>query len=583
LTVPAPDRLPADTWVLVNWHGVASAAQVKGTNPVMKLWNDPQFATAREQVITLIADAMGEDTKPRNRDEIDNVLAVLENPAVIGVAGDPLEPGADTVHAYAVFNRKGKETEWTRIRASQKVAANSKVSRVPIGGVQVRKTTTTTVPVPKSDSDQTSPPPRAKVSYSLEASLGDYELYSDDQSLMESLITRLKDAAPAADSLLKDSTYQQAQRFRADGPMLEAFIKVPNLAKLPIPLNDQINMETTLRELHPERLQGVWLSAGMGRDRMLIRGALLGDMSPGSVFDLIGGNTKTFLTLASAPATETFAAVRLDLQSFYAMALKAVKAGMPPDRAAAASMMIDSMVVSQTGLRASELLAQFTGELAVASNGDEAGDSGLLPTAVMFPLTNGEQVLTSMRNFAAALFAKEKKVSGATLVEIDMGTAERPESLFLAVAKNMLVIGSNDVEMGKLLARNATGADSPAGSVAADTKFLLARKDFPAELNSISYTDFARLNWESRVQAIQKKMTDQKQVLLDRAQSAEKGGENAPPDPALAARLRNQADSLGGFEKALVEILPLAQKHLKISIGGSWKAADGVFYDSYVN
>jgi hypothetical protein len=589
LAVPGPDRLPPDTWVLVNWHGVSGASQVKDTNPVMKLWNDPQFAAAREQIITKVAGSVGKDAGTDGRAEVDDVISVLGNPAVLGVAGDPLARGADTVHVFVVLNRKGKEAEWSRLHAKRKVGTNAQVSRYTFRGVQIRKRTTTKSGAP-APAGKSPPPTVQKVSHSLEASLGDYELYSDNQALMESLVTRLKDAAPASDSLLKDAAYQRAQRFRAERPMLEAFVKVPDLSKAPLPPSPQMNTETTLRELHPERLQGVWLSAGMGRDRMLVRGALLGDMSPGSMLDLIGANAATFRTLAMAPALESFSAVRLDLQAFYATVLRAVKAGMPPDRGAAASLMIDSMVVSQTGLRASELLALFTGELAVAANGDETSEPGALPAAVLIPLADGEQVLTVLRKLAAGAFARQKKIFGATVVEFDTGTVAaingrpaRRDPLLLAVAQDMLVISSNDVEMNKLLARNASAEASPAGSLAADASFITARRQLPAELNSISYTDFSRMNWEPRVQALNRKLADQKERLLERARKAEDGDGDIAPDTQLAARLRQQSEDLGGIERIFIEILPLAQKHLKVSIGGSWKSADGVFFDSFVN
>ncbi len=76
-----------------------------------------------------------------------------------------------------------------------------------------------------------------------------------------------------------------------------------------------------VRELHLERLQGLWFSAGMGRDRMLVRGALIGDMTPGSVLDIIGGNVSTFQTLKARASPETYGAFRLDLGGLYATVL----------------------------------------------------------------------------------------------------------------------------------------------------------------------------------------------------------------------------------------------------------------------
>jgi hypothetical protein len=122
-TVPGLERLPADTWILLNWHGVDAATRVRSTNPVMRLWNDPQFASAREQLVRGVADKIARDDgldAALSRANIDDVLSLLENPVTVGVSGDPLGPepadGLGKVHFYAVLNKKGKEAEWNRLQ-----------------------------------------------------------------------------------------------------------------------------------------------------------------------------------------------------------------------------------------------------------------------------------------------------------------------------------------------------------------------------------------------------------------------------------------------------------------------------------
>lgn len=593
VNAPGPERLPADTWILVNWHGVAGANKVRATNPVMRLWSDPQFAAAREQIAGRIAGSIGKDSPSADdRAAIDDFLSVLENPLVLGVAGDPLAGGKEPVHMYVVLNRKGKEEAWNRLQQRQKPRANAETSSYTFRGVQIRKTVTTTAPRSPVDGDKAAVPPPSKISTSFEASLGDYELYSSGQALMESLITGLQDGKNAGDSLLKNAAYQRAQRFRAAGPLLEAFVKMPDLSKLPIPATPQLNTPAIIRELHPERLQGLWFSAGMGRDRMLVRAALIGDTTPGSLLDLIGGNVKEFQTLAAAPATESYGAFRLDLPALYATIMRAVKAGMPPDRGAAVGMMIDSMTMAQTGMRAAELLSLFSGEIGVATSGEERLHPGSLPALLMIPVTGGEQLLALLQNFAGPLFTSEEKLAGATVVKVDpaaagaampAGAARKTEPFFLAVSSGMLMVSPDRAQLQAALSRDAAHAAAPPGSLAADAKFRSVRKRFPAQLNGISYTDFSRVRWETYAEALHQQIAKQRQQLLDRAADVEKGEGDKPPDPARAAQLRAQAETVGNFEPILASLLPLAGKYLKISAGGSWKAGDGVFFDSFVN
>jgi len=592
LPMPGPERLPADTWVLVNWHGVANATQVRNTNPVMKLWNDPQFAAARDQIIGRITASMGKDTAAlAGRAVLDDVFSVLENPVVFGVAGDPMLAGSDSVHFFGVLNRKGQDAAWTRLN-SRKPPANAEVSTYSFRGVQIEKTVTTTMPPrPAVEADKPVAPSKPRISYSFQASLGDHELYSDSQAVMESLITRLKDGNAADDSLLKNTAYQRAQRFRAEGPLLEAFVKVPDLTKIPVPANQQINLQSSVRELHPERIQGLWFSAGMGRDRMLMRGALLADMTPGSLLDLIGNNVTTFQTLAAAPATESYAALRIELPALYATLLRAVKAGMPPDRGAAAGMMVDSLAIGQTGMRAVDLLSLFTGEVGLVRTGEEQVSALALPALLVIPVTSGEQALGVLRKVAAPLFAKEEKVGTATVVKIDTfppratgGTdAREARPLFLAVTPNMLLIGSDRAQLDAALLRNATGTPNPAGSLAADAKFRSVRSGFPAAINGLSYTDISRVRWELYINSLHQQMAKARQQVLDQAARAEQGDARNPPNPARAAQLRSQAENAASFEQILVDLFPLARKYLKTSAGASWKAADGMFFDSFVN
>jgi hypothetical protein len=592
--LPGPDRLPADTWILVNWHGVANATQVRDTNPVMKLWNDPQFASARDKIITRIAGPVGKDAAGDRRAVVDDVLSVFENPAVFGMAGDPLADGKDTVHFFVALNHKGKEAEWARLKDREKPGPNAQVSSYAFHGVQIRKTVKTTLPTVKAPTAPAAPgatpePPKPKVSTTFEATSGDYELYSDNQTVMEALITRLQGDA-SGDSLLKNAAYQRAQRFRATGPLLEAFVKIPDLSRIPIPPLPQINMAAVVHELHPERMQGLWLSAGMARDRMLVRGALIGDTAPGSVLDLIGNNVAAFQTTAAAPLGDSYGAFRLDLSALYATVLRAVKAGMPPDRAAATSMMIDSMVMAQTGMRAADVLALFSGEIAVASTGDEKPGLDTLPAALMLPITNGDQVLGILRKLAGPLFANEEKISAATVVHVDLpgapaaaGAAKANTSFFVAISPKLLVLSPDRTKLEGVLSRDASGAPAPAGSVASDSKFLAARKSFPAQLNGISFSDVSRMHWEPFVESLQQKLAKDRQQAMDRAAAIEKGDEKNPADPARAAQLRKTAEDTSEFSQILLDLLPLMKKHLHISAGGSWKASDGMFYDSYLN
>lgn len=605
LTVPGPERLPADTWVLINWHGVAAANKVRSTNPLMRLWDDPQFATSREQLIKKLVEEMARERKEGEegvtREDLDDIVSLLENPALLGVAGDPFATalgGGEGVHVFALINKKGKEEVWARLDRNEKPKKNAEVSKYTFRGVEIKKTVTTTLPETappalkgpeegKQDEPEAEEPRELKIRYEFAATIGDLEIYSDHQEVMEALITRLQEKAAPAESLLQNAAYQGAQRFRAEGAVLEAFVKIPDFSQLPYPPTPQMDTAAMVRELHLERMQGLWLSLGLAADRVLMRAALLGDMSPGSLLDIIGNNAGEFQTLAAAPASASFAAFRIDLPALYATVLRAAKAGLPPEQAAAADM-VDGMVAMQTGLPLTELLGLFTGEMGTVSTGEEQL-AEVLPDVIMIPVTKSEPVLSVLRLLAGTFIRGEQTASGATV--LTMGAARTAEQgkpaedrpLYVAVSPKMVVVSPGLPQMKDVLARSAAGNSAPAGSLAADATYQSVRKTMPAQLNGITYADLTRFPWEKQLEQMKKQLARQKQETLDRAEAAEKGDENNPPDPQRAEQLRAQAKAVDEMLPIFESVFPLLRKYFRISAGGSWKAPDGFFFHSFMN
>lgn len=593
-TVPGPERLPADTWVLVNWHGVDAANRVRATNPVMKLWTDPQFAATRAQLVRAIAEKTALDKgldADLGRANTEDILSLLENPLAFGVSGDPFGPqsadGRGNVHFYAVLNRKGKEAEWARLHANDKPGANQQVSTYTFRGVQVTRKVTTTPASPAPGGATAIPAPPPKVRHALEATLGDLELFSDDQPLLEALITRLQENRPSGASLLNDAVWQRAQKLRADGTLFEAFVKVPDISRVPIPPTPQIDVAAAMRELHLERIQGLWLSTGMGRDRMLMRGALLGDFTPGGVLDLVGDNVATFQTLAATPANASYSTVRLNLPAFYETMLRAVKAGLPPDQSAAATMLLDGVVAAQTGMRTAELLSLFTGEIAAVSTGSEVLTASL-GGVVMLPSARSESVLGLIRNVAGSLVQGEQTVAGATVLRIGAppargaGPANDESPMHVAVASNMVLVGADSASVQEMVRRNAAGA-AAADSMATDRTFLAARRALPAQLNSLNFMDMKRFQWDLQLAALRPLFAERNREKLERAAAMEKGDGDTPADADGARKLRDEVASDQQLQQAVEVLLPLLPKYLKTSTGGSWKAADGWYFDSFVD
>lgn len=610
---PPVNRLPSDTWVLFTWHGLGSVGKVRATNPILRIWDDPAFQSSRTRIAERLLDGIAKEQAAKGsesdftNEDFEAALSLAENPLIFGVAGNPFPPDAagkasKSVAFFGIYDKTGKadilKQFEEQLRKNQNKKSKVEKSKYTFRGVDVTKTVTTTLPeqTPEKSGDpnnaeqaegqeaETKPEPKIETSFT--AAVGNYELYSDKQAVIESLITRTLDGGSATDSLASQKVFQDAQRFRAEGTLLEMFLQIPDLSQLPIPPNEKFDAGAMLRELHLERLKAMSLSAGLTTDRMSMRAALFGDTLPGSLFDLMGGGDATFQTLAAAPASGTYGAFRMDLGALYATLIRAVKAGLPTEQAAMADM-LDGLVAMQTGMPLTKLLALFPGEVGTVTTG-EAQLAEVLPDVIMLPVTDAAPVFGLLRTLLGKRISGEEQLNGATVLTmsppatVEAGTKpEAVEPFYVAVAPKLLIVASSKEQLSGVLARAASGMPAPAGSMAADPGFQSARKAMPANLSGLSYADYSTYPWNRAQQQMHKQFAKQKQELLDKADAALKGDDENPPDAKKAEEHRKSAQQIDLIREVADALIPLMKRYLHTSAGAVWKAADGIFVESY--
>jgi hypothetical protein len=252
--------------------------------------------------------------------------------------------------------------------------------------------------------------------------------------------------------------------------------------------------------------------------------------------------------------------------------------------------MLDGLVAVQTGMRTSELLALFTGEIGMASTGEDLLTDAL-SGMLMLPTARSEAVLGLIRTVAGGLVQGEEKLGNATLLRIvppptQAGAADAATagpSFHVAVTPTMALVSPDRARLQEALARAATAAAAPAGSLAADRTFQAARRALPAELNGLNYTDVARYDWAAQLEQLRRQAAAQSEETLRRAAGMEKGDAENPPDPEGARELSERVASGQAMQQAIEVLFPLLPKYLKTSAGGSWKAADGWYFESFVD
>jgi hypothetical protein len=136
-----------------------------------------------------------------------------------------------------------------------------------------------------------------------------------------------------------------------------------------------------------------------------------------------------------------------------------------------------------------------------------------------------------------------------------------PTPTYIAVTPAML-IGSKDQGMVRDAVAHVHSpgtAEQPSG-LAADPTFQKARATLPAKLVSLSYANYANVNWQKLIADFEKNLNDQRQ------QTARSMNKPAPP----------RVELLQGFDPATFS------RYLHVSIGGTWKDSKGIYFDSYI-
>jgi hypothetical protein len=519
------DRLPANAYAVVVWHGQAAVAKGLAVNNLVRLWNDPEFLTTRKAFAERFAGEVDKAGKGNSltQADLDLVFDVLANPGMVGAAGTPdlgklldSGPGAKSKESdfFLVWDMAGKQAQWQKIDAlfEKRATAAPAVTSVTLGGVAVRRKET-----PES--------------VSFRADVGSWRVEAGRQSVMADLISRLQGGSPGG-SFAQSPLYQAARRFSAENAVAEFFVKIPDVSTMSAPPVGGFDVAAVLRGLHMERMQGFVGSIGLSGAGTQVRTALIGDTSPGSLFDYFGENVTTFATLPAAPSGFSYSAARMNLGALYQTIRGALKGALTPDQFASVEM-AEGMVMSETGMPIGELLGMIE-EFANITPFDLAATDF---TKVMYAvrLRKPEALLSLLRTAAGSSIASDTVEGNVTYLALPMpGLA-----IHMAFTPQLLIVGPSADLVRQAVGRAAATGVAP-GSLAADTGFQQSRARFPTALSAFGYSDMSKFPW---------------MALL----------ENPLVSAPTSAPFR--------------QLPAVLSRYLKTTSSATWKAAGGVFFE----
>jgi hypothetical protein len=555
-----PAQLPPRTVFYLVWRG-APAHDVRKANSLMTLWDDPDFAPVRSAIASNILSSSPE--KPSKGkltpDELQEYASLLENGFTLGYLGESAKhsaastPTSKDVKAAAwngtffVYDRTGKEAliakAILRMRAQEK--ETPALSPLVIGGVPVLKV-------------------ESKNGSTYWADQGKFAVSAGERTVMEQILGRLNGKSPAAGSLAQSPAYQEAQPLLGSG-VLEFFVGIPDLKELASDSNaGGIQARPLLEAARLEAIHSIGGHVTLEGPKTHVQAAIFGDAAPGTPFDIWSTGERSPSSLAFVPADAvSYSVAEINFQGVYDLVKRVARAAFPQGQQGNADL-IDSVAQTRIGMPVPDALGLLTGEFGSMQT------SPSLDTAkqvYFFGIRKKPETMRLMRTLFSDQLTSERSEGDTTFLKISLGGKQGAAGVAqwnffnLAVTSDMIIGASRTETLREVLANRSKGP--AAGGLAAVPQFQASRAQFPEKLNSLSYFDFQKLDW---------------QALKDRWLEIEK--KSFAPKSADAAKNAVPASRISDwFSNVNGQVI---MRHLHFSSGVSWKDSKGIHWDQWV-
>jgi hypothetical protein len=545
-TAPSSERLSPDTVFYMQWRGFASLTGANKKNHALQLWNDPDFAPVRVALMLAIQQqsakdaAAGKSTNPA----ADDILSLLDNGSIFGVAVGPAgakvtasNSDASNSGIFLVYDATGKTALIQKLKKASQ--ANEKeppiVRNYDFGG--------TSIEVRTSAKD---------TSYS--AQVANYYIFASQKEIMEGLITRFRAPEKPASSVTQTAEYKLVRPYLGSDSVLEFFGRVPDLNALIPPEQKDKPLGQFAAKFQLGKIHVLGGSLSFNGEATRMRGALLGDASPGGLFDLAGASSTTFQTQTVVDGGPIFTISRIDLAAFYHSLRSAISAALPPQQAGSIAMG-EGMAQNYLGMPIEDALGLFTGE--IASSTEFGADDGSPQRTFAITIQKQQDVLRVLRALGASMIVSEDTSGTTTFLDFsypfqDPVTGKQRRSFYyIAVTPHMLFAAQRKVTLREAMQRE----NAKPGAVSADPEFARMRGMLPEKLSGLGGADFARVPWDKVIAYYGQQMAASQQA---------KGSAVPPID----------------WSKLIKS--DVFSRHLRLSVSGWWKDANGVYFDSYL-
>ena len=554
-----PAQMSPRTLFYVIWHGVPSA-ETRKANSLLALWDDADFAPVRSAMAAgMLNSSTEKSTQPKlTPEQVQELAGLLENSFTVGYVSEPKGRAVSNAAAAAdsklpawngmffVYDRTGKELllakTMLRLRAADKEAPV--LTQVTIGGVQALKS-------------------EGKGGVSYWAEHGKYAVGAGERWVMEDILGGLDGKVAKAATLTQSAAYQEAQG-NLGGGLLEFFLRVPDMKE--IAADSKPGTFQTGPLLQAARIEAVHAIGGrvtFEGARTHVQAAVLGDATEGTPFDIWSKGQATPASLALVPAEAVFYnSTQFNFSGIYDTVKRVARAAFPQAQQGNVDM-FEAIAQQKLGMPPAEAIGLLTGEVATLQTSPSMDTA---KQVFFFGIRKKPETLKLFRTIAGEQLTSERNEGDVTFLKISLGGKQGAAGsaqwnfFHLAVTPDMIIGASRSETLREVLATRAKG---PAGGgLATVPQFQVNRAKYPENLNSLSYVDFQKIDWQGmkiRWMEEAKKSTGAKSL------SASKDAATTPA-PDWISQINPQVFA----------------RHLHFSSSVSWKDAKGIHWDQWV-
>lgn len=557
-----PAQMPARTLFYLIWRGMP-AGDVRKANSLFALWDDPGIAPARDALAQNLFDSSKQKdskTPPITAAEWEEFAPLLDNSYVIGFLINPEKHAAAPSSAAAkspewnglffVFDRTGKEALLAKallgIRAQQALQKDaSEMSQTTIAGLPALKFT-------------------SKTGNSYWVEKGKYLVSAGERSVMEEILARL-DGKSTGGSLADSAAYQEAQPVLGHGT-LELFLRVPDLKEFaPDAPQQGVKIKPMLDALRLDSIHSICGHISFQGPKTRLQGAILGDASEGTLFDIFADGTTAPAALAFAsPDIVRFSSGQINFNGIYSTIKRAVRSVLPPNQQGNVDM-VDAIAQSRIGMPVSDALALLTGEFAsLQSSPVMDSDKQVL----FLGIRNKPGALKLMRTLLSEKITGEHTEGDVTFLKVSLGGSASGAGVaqwnfyHVAVTPDAVLGASKAETLHQILAQRAQNTASGFASL---PQFQAARSQFPQSVDGLSYVDFKKIDWPGLKDHWIREM---KKASTSKALAGQKATPAPPaPVPAWLEQIDPQVFS----------------RHLHSAFAASWKDPKGFHFEEWLD